>query len=106
MADKDSKKALATETRSATAVLPEAAKPKALPPYKVLLHNDDHNTVEFVVQTIVMLTPLPQADAWSRTEEAHHTGTALLLVTHKERAELYAEQFMSRGLTVTIEADE
>ena len=33
-------------------------------------------------------------------------GVALLLVTHKERAELYADQFQSKGLTVTIEPAE
>ena len=30
----------------------------------------------------------------------------MLLVTHKERAELYQEQFESKGLTVTIEPAE
>ena len=34
------------------------------------------------------------------------TGVALLLTTHKERAELYQEQFQSKGLTVTIEPAE
>ena len=42
-----------------------------------------------------------------RTKEAHETGVALLLVTHKERAELYQDQFESKGLTtVTIQPDE
>ena len=35
--------------------------------------------------------------------EAHHRGTALLLMTHQERAELYRDQFTSRNLTVTVE---
>lgn len=104
MAEK--KVAAATKSKSSTAVLPEQVKPRPLPPYKVLLHNDDKNTVEHVVETIVMLTPLREADAVTRTIEAHESGTSLLLITHKERAELYAEQFASRQLTVTIEADE
>ena len=33
-------------------------------------------------------------------------AAALLLVTHKERAELYVEQFASCMITVTMEADE
>jgi ATP-dependent Clp protease adapter protein ClpS len=37
------------------------------------------------------------------TIEAHETGVALLLVTHKERAELYCEQFRSKSLKVTME---
>ena len=62
-----------------------------------------HSEVEFVVHTIVALTPLNTEDAVLRTLEAHETGVALLLTTHKERAELYREQFQSKGLTVTIE---
>jgi ATP-dependent Clp protease adaptor protein ClpS len=34
------------------------------------------------------------------------SGVALVLVTHKERAELYVEQFASKRLTVTIEPAE
>lgn len=82
---------------------PAKKPPQPLPPWKVLLHNDDVNAVDFVVQTIVVLTPLNLEDAVQRTLEAHKSGVALLLTTHKERAELYRDQFMSKGLTVTIE---
>src|SRR5436305_1182417 len=85
---------------------PKKKPPQMLPPWKVLLHNDDKNNVEDVVETIVELTPLNTQDAKQRTDEAHKTGVALLLVTHKERAELYKEQFQSKGLTVTIEPAE
>jgi len=77
-----------------------------LPPWKVLLHNDDKNSVEFVVVTIMELTPLKEEEAVVRTLEAHEQKVSLLLVTHKERAELYQEQFQSKGLTVTIEPTE
>lgn len=80
--------------------------PKPLPPWKVLLHNDDKNDMFFVVRTIMELTPLNEQDSKLRTIEAHETGVALLLTTHKERAELYKEQFTSKGLTVTIEPAE
>jgi ATP-dependent Clp protease adaptor protein ClpS len=85
---------------------PQKKPPQTLPPYKVLLHNDDKNSVDFVVRTIVELTPLNEKEAELRTKEADKTGLALLLVTHKERAELYQEQFTSKGLTVTIEPAE
>ena len=77
-----------------------------LPPFKVLLHNDDKNVMEDVVASILMLTPLKEQEAILRMLEAHETGCALLLVTHKERAELYVEQFASCNITVTMEADE
>ena len=67
-----------------------------LPPWRVLLHNDDKNTFEHVTGTIVELTPLKEQEAKVRVVEAHKTGVALLLVTHKERAELYQEQFKSQ----------
>jgi ATP-dependent Clp protease adaptor protein ClpS len=77
-----------------------------LPPYRVILHNDDVNTFEHVIRTILKLTPLKEPEAVARTVEAHESGSSVLLVTHKERAELYVEQFASRGLTVTCEPDE
>lgn len=84
----------------------QKTKPQQLPPWKVLLHNDDINTYMFVVQSILRLTPLKQPQAIACMKEAHLKGVSLLLVTHKERAELYQEQFTSLGLTVTIEPDE
>jgi ATP-dependent Clp protease adaptor protein ClpS len=83
-------------------------KPKRrnLPPWKVLLHNDDVNTFDYVILTIRMLTPLSQQDAELRAQEADKSGVALLLSTHKERAELYVQQFTSRQLSVTMEPAE
>lgn len=83
--------------------VPSKPKPRKLPPWKVILHNDDHNEMLEVVKTIVMLTPLTVDVAMQRMLEAHAGGSALLLTTHKERAELYRDQFASRKLTVTIE---
>jgi len=81
-------------------------RPRNLPPFKVLLHNDDVNTFEHVIVAIVKLTTLEPQQAILKTLEAHEAGIALLLVTHKERAELYVEQFATFTLTVTIEPDE
>src|SRR4051812_362110 len=94
--------ATATKTKRAPKKSPAKKPPQPLPPWKVLLHNDDKNDFDFVVETVMSLTPLKEQDAELRTKEAHDTGVALLLVTHKERAELYREQFESKNLTVTI----
>lgn len=92
-------------TPSATAARPAPQPPKAdvLPPWRVLLHNDDVNSFDWVIDTIVELTPHRKPMAQALALEAHTTGVALVLVTHKERAELYRDQFTSKGLTVTIE---
>ena len=76
-----------------------------LPPWRVLLHNDDKNEMVFVIHAIVELTPLNRQEALTRMLEAHDRGVSLLVVTHKERAELYQDQFQSKGLTVTIEPE-
>ncbi len=92
---------------SGVAVAPEKARPatKRLPPYKVLLHNDDVNDMLYVVEKVVHLTPLSVEEAVERMLEAHHVGATLLLTTHKERAELYCEQFATFNLTATTEPD-
>lgn len=92
-----------SETTTATAVLPEVAPPRPLRGWAVLLHNDDVNEIGFVVRTVVEVARLPVPEALERTIEADASGLALVLVTHREHAELIQEQFQSRGLTVTIE---
>lgn len=73
------------------------------PPYKVILHNDDISEMNYVAHTIFRLTPLSIEESYRKMMEADRNGLALLLVCHRERAELYQEQFQSCGLTVTIE---
>ncbi len=73
------------------------------PPYKVILHNDGAHDLMFVVRTVMELTRLCREEATHKMWEAHHYGRSLLLITYRERAELYVEQFAARGLTVTIE---
>jgi len=95
----------APRSKAATATKPSEAPERVdrLPPFKVLLHNDDHNDMLDVVKAIVELTPLRKEMAVQRMLEAHARGVSLLLTTHKERAELYREQFHSKRLNVTIE---
>lgn len=104
----DSEKTRDDDADVAVATKPAPAKPysKPLPPWKVLLHNDDVNDMVYVIETVTMLTPLNRPDAARRALEAHTRGLVLLLTTHRERAELYRDQFTSRSLTVTIEAGE
>lgn len=74
-----------------------------LPPYRVVLPNNGTHGLMKVVQIVMDITRLCRAEATHKMWEAHHTGRSELLVTHKERAELYVEQFADHGLTVTIE---
>lgn len=98
----------AAEPVQATATKPRPAPPKLdqLPQFRVLLHNDDHNSFDWVIDSIMELTPHRRESAMLLTWEAHATGVSLLLVTHKERAELYQDQFKTKKLIVTIEPAE
>ena len=86
---------------------PRPARPRRrkLPPYKLLLHNDEVNTMDDVVHSIVRITPLTAAQAIRKMLEAHHSRTSVLLVTHKERGELYVQQFASVRITTSLEPD-
>jgi ATP-dependent Clp protease adaptor protein ClpS len=102
----DNNSSAATKSKPDKKRKPKRKPPQPLPPWKVLLHNDDKNSMEFVIATIMELTPLGAEEALERMKEAHDSGVALLLTTHKERAELYKDQFETKGLTVSIEPGE
>ena len=81
------------------------AKSEPLPPFKVLLHNDDVNSHEHVVGTLRQIIHLDAPTANRCMLEAEYRGLSLLTVTHKERAEFLQEQLVSKGLSSTIEPD-
>ena len=79
---------------------------KNSPRYKVLLHNDPVNSMEYVVQTLREIVPqLSEQDAMSIMLEAHNTGLGLVIVCDLEPAEFYSESLKSKGLTSTIESE-
>ncbi|MFO0828069.1 MAG: ATP-dependent Clp protease adaptor ClpS [Phycisphaerales bacterium] len=77
--------------------------PEPLPPWRVLLHNDDVNDADYVVAVLERVARLLRPAATRCMMAAHTRGVGTVLTTHRERAELLAEQFASCGLTVTIE---
>src|SRR5262249_7358838 len=81
----------------------EQPRPPRLPRYKVVLHHDPQHDLMFVVRSVMELTRFPRAEATHKMWEAHHNGRAILLTTWLERAELYVEQFASKGVPTRIE---
>ncbi len=88
---------------TALGTAPVRPRTRRLPPWRILLHNDNVNDMPYVVETIVALTKLNRHDAVVRMLEAHNKGLSLLLTTHREHAELLDEHFPSKRLKVTIE---
>ncbi|MHC4989843.1 MAG: ATP-dependent Clp protease adaptor ClpS [Planctomycetota bacterium] len=93
------------DNNGGTSIATRPAPPRAmrLPPWNVLLHNDEVNDMVYVVSTIIELTTLGRQEATECMLEAHQRDLALLMSTHREHAELLQEQFTSKGLTVTVE---
>lgn len=80
---------------------------KLAPRYRVLLHNDDFNSMEYVVQVLMTTVPsLTQPQAVSIMMEAHTNGLALVITCAQEHAEFYCETLKNHGLSSTIEPDE
>jgi ATP-dependent Clp protease adaptor protein ClpS len=65
------------------------------PPWRVILHNDEVTTMEFVVHLIMTLFAKPKPEAEALMLLVHFTGCATVAVCPQERAELYVEQVRS-----------
>ena len=80
---------------------------KRSPKYKVLLHNDPVNSMEYVATSLREVLPqLSEQDAIAIMLEAHNTGVGLVIVCDLEPAEFYAESLRSKGLTASIELED
>lgn len=80
---------------------------KPAPRYRVLLHNDEFNSMEHVVQTLMQtVAGMTQPQAVDIMMEAHTNGIALVITCALEPAEFYSETLKNHGLTSTIEPDE
>ena len=85
---------------------PDALKNKS-PKYKVLLHNDPVNSMEYVTNALREVVPqLSEQDAISIMLEAHNTGIGLVIVCDLEPAEFYSESLKSKGISSSIEKED
>ena len=77
------------------------------PKYKVLLHNDPVNSMEYVTTSLREVVPqLSEQDAISIMLEAHNTGVGLVIVCDLEPAEFYSESLKSKGISSSIEKED
>ena len=70
---------------------------RQLPPYAVILHNDDVNTMPFVVAVLTKVFGYPVVQCVELMAEAHTKGRAVVWVGPLEVAELKADQIHSCG---------
>lgn len=79
---------------------------RRLPPYKVVVHNNDFNTFDEVIKILMKAVPgMTQPEAEALANEIHTTGAAVPYVGPKERAEAVAAVIRTIGIKVTVERD-
>ena len=77
------------------------------PKYKVLLHNDPVNSMEYVTNSLREVVPqLSEQDAIAIMLEAHNTGVGLVIVCDLEPAEFYSESLKAKGISSSIEKED
>lgn len=86
-----------------TSPRPDSPRSRPLPPYRVLLVHEAGQQLMLIVRAVMAVTRLCREEATHKMWESYHRGQSQLLVTHKERAELYIDQFADHGVTVAIE---
>jgi ATP-dependent Clp protease adaptor protein ClpS len=100
------------EPEGDTAVLPEVEKKLEKPKqYKVLLHNDDYTTMEFVVMCLMSIFHHAEPDAVQIMLHVHHHGVGVAGIFSYEIAETKAAKVTELArqheypLRATVEPD-
>ena len=87
----------ATAVKVAPRAKPGKNKPKALPPYHVVLLNDDDHTFEYVMEMLLVVFGHPFEMGFKMAKEVDDRGRVVVLTTHKEKAELKRDQIHAYG---------
>jgi ATP-dependent Clp protease adaptor protein ClpS len=78
-------------------------KSKKLPPYNVILLDDDHHTYEYVIEMLGKVFAYAQQQAYELAKTVDTSGRVIVMTTHKELAELKRDQITSFGADWRLE---
>jgi ATP-dependent Clp protease adaptor protein ClpS len=70
----------------------EKTKTRRVPPYNVILLNDDHHSMEFVIEVLCKALGYTVERSYQLMMQAHNSGRTIVWTGPKEVAELKAEQ--------------
>ena len=73
----------------------EEVEVRLLPPYNVILENDDHHSMEFVIEVLQKALGYNEQRSYQLMMLAHESGQAIVWTGSKEVAELKLEQMLS-----------
>ena len=75
----------------------QANKPKPLPPYHVVLLDDNDHSHEYVMEMLRSIFGYPPPRGYVLADEVDTRGRAIVFTTHKELAELKRDQIHAFG---------
>src|SRR6185369_10479716 len=91
-------------SKSATKVAPtkpaertKNRQPKQMPPFHVVLLNDDDHSYEYVIEMLKSIFGHNDQQGFRLAEEVDKNGRAIVFTTHKELAELKCDQIHGFG---------
>jgi len=70
----------------------EETRTRRIPPYNVILENDDHHSMQFVIEVLCKVLGCAAERAYQLMMEAHTNNRAVIWTGPREVAELKAEQ--------------
>jgi ATP-dependent Clp protease adaptor protein ClpS len=70
---------------------------RQMPPYNVVLLNDDDHTYEYVIRMLGELFAYSEQKAYLMAKEVDNVGRVIVLTTTKEHAELKRDQIHAYG---------
>lgn len=79
-----------------------STRPRKLPPYNVVLLDDDEHTYGYVIEMLVALFGFDRTKAFLKAREVDTQGRVILLTTSKEHAELKRDQIHAYGRDTRI----
>jgi ATP-dependent Clp protease adaptor protein ClpS len=77
-------------------------KNKQLPPFNVILLDDNDHTYEYVIQMLRALFAHSEEKAMEMAKEVDETGRVIVFTTHRELAELKRDQIHAWGVDSRI----
>jgi ATP-dependent Clp protease adaptor protein ClpS len=102
----DSEKTLAPEgapvavARKAKAA--KKQKPAQMPPYHVVLLNDDDHTYDYVIEMLKVIFAYPDEKGYQLAKAVDRDGRVIVLTTHRELAELKRDQVHAYGVDARV----
>jgi ATP-dependent Clp protease adaptor protein ClpS len=79
-----------------------SGKTRGMPPYNVVLLDDNDHSEEYVMIMLQELFGYPHEAGFQRAREVDRDGRAIILTTHREKAELKREQIHAYGPDRTV----